>query len=179
MSRVGKNPVVVPAGVDLTIDGEAITAKGKLGELIVALSDLVEVTREDNLVHVKPVATAKRNRQMWGTMRANIRNAVVGVSEGFKRKIEINGVGYRAAVQGTTLRLQLGYSHDVNFPIPSDVKIAMEGDKGNVIAISGASAQRVGQVAAEIRAYRPPEPYKGKGLKYSDETIVRKEGKKK
>lgn len=179
MSRVGKNPVVVPNGVDLTIGEAAITAKGKLGELQVALSDLVEVSREDNLVHVKPVSTAKRNRQMWGTMRANIRNAVVGVSEGFTKKIEINGVGYRAAVQGSTLRLQLGYSHDVNFPIPSDVKIAMEGDKGNVIAISGSSAQRVGQVAAEIRAYRPPEPYKGKGLKYSDETIVRKEGKKK
>jgi large subunit ribosomal protein L6 len=179
MSRVGKNPVAVPAGVEVTVGDDAVLARGKLGELSVALSDLVEVVRQDNEIQITPKTMAKRNRQMWGTMRANIQNAVKGVSEGFVKRIEINGVGYRAAVQGSTLRLQLGFSHDVNFPIPSDVKIAMEGDKGNVIAISGSSAQRVGQIASEIRAYRPPEPYKGKGLKYSDEKVVRKEGKKK
>lgn len=112
-------------------------------------------------------------------MRALIANAVAGASEGFVKKLEVNGVGYRAQVQGSTLKLQLGFSHDVNFPIPQDVKIAVEGDRNNVIAVSGASKQRVGQVASEIRAYRPPEPYKGKGVKYTDETILRKEGKKK
>lgn len=179
MSRVGKNPVEVPGGVDVSIAEGVLTAKGKLGELAVPLNDLVEVSRRENFIHVAPRAAAKRNRQMWGTMRSQIQNAVTGVSEGFTKRIEINGVGYRAQVQGSTLKLAVGLSHDVDFPIPSDVKIAMEGDRGNVIAVSGASAQRVGQVASEIRSYRPPEPYKGKGLKYAHETIVRKEGKKK
>lgn len=179
MSRVGKNPVAVPGGVDVSIDAGVLTAKGKLGEQAVPLSELVDVSREEDRIHVRPKSMTKRNRQMWGTLRSQIQNAVTGVSEGFTKRIEINGVGYRAQVQGSTLKLAVGLSHDVDFPIPADVKIAMEGERGNVIAVSGASAQRVGQVASEIRAYRPPEPYKGKGLKYADERIVRKEGKKK
>ena len=130
-------------------------------------------------ITVKPLNTTKKARQAWGTTRALISNAIIGAADGFTRKLEVNGVGYRAMLQGSILKLSLGLSHDVNFPVPSDVKIAIEGDRGNVIAISGASKQRVGQIASEIRAFRPPEPYKGKGVKYSDETILRKEGKKK
>ncbi len=179
MSRVGKYPVEVPSGVDVSIVEGLLTAKGKNGEQQVAISEYVTVSQNDNTVTVEPVNQTKRARQHWGMTRAMIANAVVGASDGFMKKLEVNGVGYRAQVQGSTLKLQLGFSHDVNFPIPQDVKIAIEGDRNNVIAISGANKQRVGQVASEIRAYRPPEPYKGKGIKYTDETILRKEGKKK
>lgn len=179
MSRVGKYPVEVPSGVDVSIANGMLTAKGKNGEQHVALTDYVSVVQEDNKVSVSPVNQTKKARQHWGMMRAMINNAVVGASEGFTRKLEVNGVGYRAQVQGSTLKLQLGFSHDVEFPIPSDVKIAIEGDRNNVIAVSGADKQRVGQVASNIRAYRPPEPYKGKGVKYAEERINRKEGKKK
>lgn len=179
MSRVGKYPVEVPSGVDISIVEDLLTAKGKNGEQSVTISEYVTVSQNENLVTVEPVNQTKRARQHWGMVRAMIANAIVGASDGFVKKLEVNGVGYRAQVQGSTLKLQLGFSHDVNFPIPSDVKIAVEGDRNNVIAVSGASKQRVGQIASEIRAYRPPEPYKGKGIKYTDETILRKEGKKK
>lgn len=179
MSRVGKYPVEVPNGVDISIVEGLLTAKGKNGEQKVTITDYVTVSMADNKVSVEPVNLTKKARQHWGMVRAMISNAVHGASEGFVKKLEVNGVGYRAQVQGTTLKLQLGFSHDVNFPIPADVKIAIEGDRGNVISVSGADKQRVGQIASEIRGYRPPEPYKGKGLKYTDETILRKEGKKK
>jgi large subunit ribosomal protein L6 len=177
MSRVGKYPVPVPSGVSIQLAGGAITVKGKNGESRLALTDQVETSQEGNLIWVKPKGTTKQARQMWGTTRALINNMVKGVSEGFTINLEINGVGYRAAVQGKTLQLQLGFSHDVNFPIPDDVSIKCE--KPTSISITGRDKQRVGQVAAEIRAYRGPEPYKGKGVKYETETILRKEGKKK
>jgi large subunit ribosomal protein L6 len=177
MSRVGKNPVAVPSGVTLQIVGREVKAKGKLGELSVALNDLVQVGLEDGRFWVKPANDSKQARMMWGTTRNLVRNLVTGVSQGYKKTLEINGVGYRAAVQGNTLQLQLGFSHDVMYPIPSDVAIKCE--KPTTITVSGASKQRVGQVAAEIRAFRKPEPYKGKGIKYENEHIVRKEGKKK
>lgn len=177
MSRVGKYPVTVPSGVTVQIASGAITVKGKLGESKLDLTDLVDTSIEENLVWVKPSSETKRSRQMWGTTRALINNMVKGVSVGFTENLEINGVGYRAAVQGNVLQLQLGYSHDVNFPIPEDVSIKCE--KPTAISITGRDKQRVGQVAAVIRAYRGPEPYKGKGIKYETETILRKEGKKK
>lgn len=179
MSRVGKYPVTVPEGVEVAIVDGLLTAKGKNGEQQVAISEYVEVEHADGKVSVTPKSMSKRARQSWGMTRALIDNAVTGASEGFTRRLEVNGVGFRAQIQGSTLRLQLGFSHDVEFPIPSDVKIAIEGERGNVISVSGASKQRVGQVAAEIRGFRPPEPYKGKGVKYDDERILRKEGKKK
>ena len=177
MSRVGKSPVAIPAGVTLQINGRKLSAKGKLGELQLDLSDQVEAKLEGDKVVFAPVNDSKQARMMWGTTRNLVRNMVSGVSQGFKKSLEINGVGYRAAVQGKVLQLQLGYSHDINFPIPDDV--AIKCDKPTLISITGRSKQRVGQVAAEIRAYRGPEPYKGKGIKYDTETILRKEGKKK
>jgi large subunit ribosomal protein L6 len=177
MSRVGKNPVTVPADVQVSIEGAIFTAKGKRGELTQRLSGAVATTLEDGKVWVRPVDDSKNARAMWGTTRALLQSLVTGVSTGFTKELEINGVGYRAAVQGSTLNLQLGYSHDVNYPIPEGITITCE--KPTSITVSGASKQRVGQVAAEIRAYRPPEPYKGKGIKYADEVILRKEGKKK
>ena len=179
MSRVGKYPVAIPSGVEASLTDALFTAKGKNGEQAVSILENVKVVIENDSVIVTPNNMKKRTRQMWGTMRALINNAVIGANSGFTKKLEINGVGYRAQIQGTKLKLNLGYSHEVIFTIPSDLKIVMEGDRGNIISISGASKQRVGQVASEIRAYRPPEPYKGKGLKYVDERIVRKEGKKK
>ena len=177
MSRIGKNPVTLPDGVSLDIAGVVVTAKGKLGELSAQFTDDVEVTQEDNMVYVKPRNGSREARKMWGTSKSIINNLVVGVSEGFTRKLEVNGVGYRAQVQGNSLTLQLGFSHDVNYPIPEGIEIKCPDQ--NLIEISGANKQRVGQVAAEIRSYRPPEPYKGKGIKYDDEYILRKEGKKK
>jgi large subunit ribosomal protein L6 len=177
MSRVGKNPVPVPAGVTVQIAGHTITTKGKLGELSMPLSDQVEVSLADGRVLVKPANDTKQSRIMWGTVRNLVRNMVTGVGEGFSKTLDINGVGYRAAVQGKVLQLQLGYSHDIQYPVPSDITIKC--DRPTQITVSGADKQRVGQVAAEIRAYRKPEPYKGKGIKYSNETILRKEGKKK
>ena len=177
MSRVGNNPVEIPSGVELAINGRLVTAKGKLGQMSYELTDAVSATLEDNRVLVRPADASKAARAMWGTTRARIQSMVTGVSEGFSKELAIEGVGYRAAVQGQTLNLQLGFSHDINFAIPDGISIKCE--KPTSITVSGADKQRVGQVAAEIRAYRKPEPYKGKGIKYVGEIILRKEGKKK
>ena len=177
MSRVGSSPVAVPDGIDIQITGQLVSAKGKLGELAVELPSDVEVTQDGGKIVVKPRSTSKRARMSWGTSRALVNNLVLGVSDGFSKTLEITGVGYRAAVQGKTLNLQLGFSHDVNFPIPEGISINCEGQ--TTIVISGADKQAVGQVAAVIRSYRKPEPYKGKGIKYAGEVIIRKEGKKK
>ena len=177
MSRVGKYPVAVPDGVTVTMADGMFTAKGKLGEMSMAISDMVEVNLGDKEIVTKPKVDDKKSRMMWGTMRAQIDNIVHGVGVGFTKKLEITGVGYRAQVQGNTLKLALGFSHDVDFPIPEDLDIKCPSQ--TEIEISGASKQRVGQIASEIRAYRPPEPYKGKGVRYAGEQILRKEGKKK
>jgi large subunit ribosomal protein L6 len=177
MSRIGKHPVPIPAGVEVQLSGETLTAKGQLGTLSLAVSDEVTATVADGAVTIAPKSESKRSRAMWGTTRALVNNMVTGVATGFTRNLEINGVGYRAAVQGSTLNLQLGYSHDIAYSIPQEVRITCE--RPTAIRIIGADRQRVGQVAAEIRGYRPPEPYKGKGIKYADEFIRRKEGKKK
>ena len=177
MSRIGNNPVVVPDGVEVTIDGQKVSAKGKLGLLSFKVPDFIEVSREDAGLVVKPRNDGKDARNMWGTSRSLLSNIVEGVSVGFVKKLEIQGVGYRAQIQGKALVLQLGYSHDVNFPIPQDIEIKCP-DQTH-IEISGVDKQRVGQVAAVIRKYRPPEPYKGKGIRYEGEFILRKEGKKK
>lgn len=177
MSRVGKNPVEVPSGVTITLTEEQISAKGKLGELNLPLTSDVIVTQEDNQIWVKPNNDSKRARALWGTTRANIANLVSGVSEGFTKKLEITGVGYRAQVQGAKLVLQLGFSHDVEMEIPTGLNVVAE--KPTLIAISGADKQLVGQFAANARGWRGPEPYKGKGVRYEGEYILRKEGKKK
>jgi large subunit ribosomal protein L6 len=177
MSRVGKNPVTIPAGVTVAIAGGLLTANGKLGSLKLPLASEVDTSVEDGKVWVKPKSQDKRARMLWGTTRALVNNMVAGVSKGFTVNLEINGVGYRAAIQGKNLVLQLGYSHDVIFPIPEGVKITCE--KPTAISITGADKQRVGQTAAVIRGFRKPEPYKGKGIKYDTEKVRRKEGKKK
>jgi large subunit ribosomal protein L6 len=177
MSRVGKYPVAVPSGVSVEIVNRILRTKGKLGELSLRLSDEVEAKLEDGKVVVTPRSESKRARTLWGTTRALVNNMVAGVSTGFSKTLDISGVGYRAQVQGKNLQLQLGFSHDVVYPIPAGVTIKCE--KPTQITISGADRQRVGQVAAEIRAFRKPEPYKGKGIKYDSERIRRKEGKKK
>lgn len=177
MSRIGKNPVEIPGGVEVTIANDMLTAKGGKGTLTVPLHDLVTVSQEDGKVVVAPREDSKRAVTMWGTMRSLVNNAVIGASQGFTRQLEIRGVGYRAAVQGRTLSLQLGYSHDVNYPIPDGIEIKCE--RPTLIEVSGASKQQVGQVASEIRAYRKPEPFKGKGVRYSNEYVRSKEGKKK
>jgi large subunit ribosomal protein L6 len=177
MSRVGKNPVEVPSGVEVAINGRVVTAKGSRGQLAYEATREVTVVLENGKIVVKPTDNSKRARSMWGTARSRIQSMVSGVAEGFTKNLEINGVGYRAAVQGQSLVLQLGFSHEINHSIPEGIEIKCE--RPTLIAISGADKQQVGQVAAEIRAYRPPEPYKGKGIKYSDEIILRKEGKKK
>ena len=177
MSRIGKKPVPVPSGVSVTLDGQAIKVKGPKGELQTQLVDLVKVAQEgDNLI-VTPVDQSKPARSAWGLSRTLLANLVTGVTDGFTKNLEINGVGYRAALQGRGLQLNLGYSHDVVYQIPQGIDIAVP--KPTEIVVSGIDKLRVGQVAAEIRAWRPPEPYKGKGVKYADETIFRKEGKKK
>lgn len=177
MSRVGKNPVTIPQGVTIDVAGGVATVKGKLGTLKLPISKEVQVAVKDGKVSVTPVDLTKESRIMWGTTRANLRNMVEGVSKGYTKSLEINGVGYRAAVQGKNLQLQMGFSHDVLYPIPEGITIKCE--KPTSVQISGFDKQKVGQVAAEIRAVRPPEPYKGKGIKYDTETILRKEGKKK
>ena len=177
MSRIGKNPVAIPDGVRVELSDQTLTVRGTNATLSLVISNDVTATITDGNVTVEPKDEGKRARAMWGTTRALINNMVTGIATGFTRNLEINGVGYRASVQGSNLNLQLGYSHDIAYPIPPDVKIVCE--RPTAIAISGADRQRVGQVAAEIRSFRPPEPYKGKGIKYSDETIRRKEGKKK
>jgi large subunit ribosomal protein L6 len=177
MSRIGKHPVAIPEGVTVELAGQLLTTRGRLGALSLAITGEVTATIADGAVTIAPNGDSKHARAMWGTTRALVNNMVTGVAQGFTRNLEINGVGYRAAVQGSTLNLQLGYSHDINYPIPADVRIACE--RPTAISVTGADRQRVGQIAAEIRAFRPPEPYKGKGIKYSDETLRRKEGKKK
>ena len=177
MSRVGKNPVSIPQGVTVDVAGGVATVKGKLGTLKLPITKEVDVSVKDGKVWVKPINESTQSRVLWGTTRANLRNMVEGVSKGYSKALEISGVGYRAAVQGKNLQLQMGYSHDVLFPIPEGITIKCE--KPTAVLISGFDKQKVGQVAAEIRAVRPPEPYKGKGIKYDTETILRKEGKKK
>src|SRR5690606_15896229 len=171
MSRVGKNPVAVPSGVEVQVAANLVTAKGKLGELSYQATDDVSIALENGSIVVTPRDDGKRARTMWGTARARIQNLVTGVSEGFTRQLEITGVGYRASVQGRSLSLQLGFSHDVNYPIPEGINVVCE--RPTAIAISGADKQVVGQMAAEIRGYRPPEPYKGKGIRYAGEQILR------
>jgi large subunit ribosomal protein L6 len=177
MSRIGKKPVVVPAGVTAKVDGQLVSVKGAKGQLEFLVPDDVSVVYQDNAIKVDPRNETKRARALWGTSRAQVNNIVVGVTAGFEKKLEITGVGYRAAVQGKTLQLALGYSHDVNYPIPAGVTIVTP--KPTEITISGIDKRQIGQIAAEIRALRAPEPYKGKGVKYVDEFIFRKEGKKK
>ena len=177
MSRIGKKPVALPKGVTASVEGGTVKVKGPKGELSVRLVDQVEASVDEHGVTVAPREGAEQGRQMWGLSRTLVNNLVVGVTQGFTQKLEINGVGYRAAVQGKTLQLQLGFSHDVNYPIPEGISIATP--KPTEIIVTGIDKQKVGQVAAEIRAFRGPEPYKGKGVKYVGEYIFRKEGKKK
>lgn len=177
MSRIGKHPVPIPDGVTVEISGRQVTAKGKLGELHVTLMEEVEVKRDGDQIVVRPRDDSDRAQKMWGTARSVVNNLVTGVAEGFTRGLEINGVGYRAQMQGKDLVLQLGFSHEVRYPVPEGITVQCA-DQTH-IAVSGADKQRVGQTAAEIRAFRPPEPYKGKGIKYADEYVMRKEGKKK
>ncbi len=177
MSRIGKHAVTVPSGVEVAVVGQQVTVKGALGELSRVLSDEVEVTRDGDDVWVKPRAEDNRSRAMWGMSRTVINNMVLGVSEGFTRTLEINGVGYRAAVDGNFLNLQLGFSHDIKLAIPDDIEIKCP--RPTAITVKGADKQRVGQIAAEIRSLRKPEPYKGKGIRYENEYVRRKEGKKK
>ena len=177
MSRVGKYPVEIPAGVTVAIVGQTLTATGKLGELTLALTDKVDTRVEGNKVSVAPRDTTAPSRMMWGTTRALVANMVKGVSTGYAKSMEITGTGFRAAVNGPNLVLNLGYSHDVVYPIPPGIKITCE--KPTSVKVEGVDKRQVGQVAAEIRGYRGPEPYTGKGVRYTTETIRRKEGKKK
>jgi large subunit ribosomal protein L6 len=177
MSRIGKKPIAVPSGVTANVEGQTVKVKGPKGALAVALHDDVEVKLDKGQIKIDPRSETKRARSQWGTSRTLVSNLIAGVTKGFEQKLEINGVGYRAAVQGKNLQLALGYSHDVVYPIPEGITIVTP--KPVEIVISGSDRQKVGQVAAEIREFRPPEPYKGKGIKYSDERIFRKEGKKK
>ncbi len=177
MSRVGKYPVAIPAGVQVSLAGGQIVTKGKLGELRLALTDHVDVTAEDGKVSVAPRGNQAHARMMWGTTRALVASMVQGVSVGYTKALEINGTGFRAAVQGKNLVVNLGFSHDVVYPVPEGITITTP--RPTAIVVSGIDKRQVGQVAAEIRSYRPPEPYKGKGVRYEAETIRRKEGKKK
>ena len=177
MSRIGKKPVELPKGVTATLSGQTIEVKGPKGTRSFTATDGVTLAVEENAVSVKPRGLSKRARQQWGMSRTQVANLVTGVTGGFKKEMEINGVGYRAAVQGKVLKLQLGYSHDVDFEIPAGVTITTP--KPTEIVVEGIDQQVVGQVAANIREWRKPEPYKGKGIKYKDEFIFRKEGKKK
>jgi large subunit ribosomal protein L6 len=177
MSRIGKKPVEVPQGVTASVDGQTVTAKGPKGELKFVVNDSVLVKMEDGAIKVDPRDQSKGARSKWGMSRTMVVNILSGVKGGFEKKLEINGVGYRAAMQGKNLQLALGYSHDVVYEVPEGITVAVP--KPTEIVISGIDKQKVGQVAAEIRKYRGPEPYKGKGIKYANETIFRKEGKKK
>ena len=177
MSRIGKRPVEAPSGVEFKVSGQTVEAKGPKGVRSFTATDDVDLVHEGNAVTVKPRGSSKRARQQWGMTRTMIQNLATGVSEGFKKELEITGVGYRAQVQGKTLKLSLGYSHDVDFDIPEGIEIACA--KPTEIAISGIDQQVVGETAAKIREWRKPEPFKGKGIRYKDEYIFRKEGKKK
>jgi large subunit ribosomal protein L6 len=177
MSRIGKKPVALPKGVIASVDGQTVKVKGPKGELSLKLTAEVSAKVDEHGITIIPDKASERAGQMWGLSRSLVNNLVVGVTQGFTQKLEIQGVGYRAAVQGKTLNLQLGFSHDVPYPIPAGISIVTE--KPTSIAISGIDKQLVGQVAAEIRGWRPPEPYKGKGVRYEGEYVRRKEGKKK
>lgn len=177
MSRVGKKPVPVPSGVTATVTGQLVKVKGQKGELSFAVPDKVSVVMEDGAVKVDPRDQSKEARSLWGTSRAQVASLIQGVSQGFEKRLEINGVGYRAAMAGKTLKLALGYSHDVDYEVPAGLTITTP--RPTEIVIAGIDKQKVGQAAAEIRDFRGPEPYKGKGVKYANEFIFRKEGKKK
>ena len=178
MSRIGKKPIAIPAGVTATVESGTLTVKGPKGTLAMQLlDDLVKYEVAEGEIRVTPLTDAQRNRAAWGMQRTNVQNLVTGVTEGFSKKLLISGVGYRAQAQGRNLKLQLGYSHDVNFPVPEGVEVKTPDQ--TTVEISGIDKHKVGQVAAEIRRWRKPEPYKGKGIKYDGEYIFRKEGKKK
>lgn len=186
MSRIGKNPVIIPEGVELQVNGQEVKAKGKLGELSLIVHDEVSVAIEDvanddgtnaKVVRLGPKSNSRLAKQIWPTMRTLVNNTVTGVSEGFSKKLELKGVGYRANLQGTNLVLTLGFSHEVRYTLPQGVQAKVENQ--TEIELTGIDKQLVGHVAAKIRSFRPPEPYKGKGVRYADEYVVRKEGKKK
>jgi len=177
MSRIGKQPIEIPQGVDVSLEGTGVSVKGPKGSLTHTVADEVDIRRENGALVLKPKTEDKRGLSQWGLQRTLVANLVEGVTKGFERKLEISGVGYRARAQGRTLNLQLGYSHDINYPVPEGVEIATPSQ--TEIVVSGIDKQLVGQVAAEIRAFRKPEPYKGKGVRYADEYVYRKEGKKK
>jgi large subunit ribosomal protein L6 len=177
MSRVGKKPVPIPAGVTAKVDGQDVAVKGSKGELKFSVPSEISVVLDGSSIKVDPRENSKRARAMWGTSRAQIANLVTGVTSGFEKKLEITGVGYKAAVVGKNLQMSLGYSHDVNYPIPQGIAIVTP--RPTEVTIAGIDRRQVGQVAAEIRSLRGPEPYKGKGIKYAGEFIFRKEGKKK
>ncbi len=177
MSRIGKQPIELPSGVDAVVSGQSIEVKGPKGTRVFTVTDDVTIALDEKIISVKPRGSSKRARQQWGMSRTQVANLVIGVTEGFKKELEINGVGYRAAIQGNVLKLSLGYSHDVDFEIPNTVKITCS--KPTEITVEGIDQQVVGQVAANIRAWRKPEPYKGKGIRYKGEYIFAKEGKKK
>ncbi len=176
MSRIGKKPVAVPAGVTAQVNGQTVKVKGPKGELFFTCPEDVNVALNDGAIKVEPRNESKRARAMWGMSRTQVANLVTGVTSGFEKKLEITGVGYKAAAQGKVLQLSLGYSHDINYPVPNGIAVATP--KPTEIVISGIDKQQVGQVAAEIRDYRGPEPYKGKGVRYAGEFIFRKAGKK-
>jgi large subunit ribosomal protein L6 len=177
MSRIGKKPVTIPSGVTATIEGGQLSVKGPKGTLAIQLRDEISYTVEEGAISVKPANATKAARAFWGMQRTLVQNLVTGVTEGFSKKLLITGVGYRANSQGKTLKLQLGYSHDVDYAVPEGIEIKTPDN--TTVEITGIDKQKVGQVAAEIRRWRKPEPYKGKGIKYDGEFIFRKEGKKK
>ena len=177
MSRIGKKPVELPSGVEAKVSGQTIEVKGPKGTRSFTATDDVTITVDGNVINVDPRGKSKRARQQWGMSRTQVQNLVVGVTDGFKKELEISGVGYRAQMQGNTLKLALGYSHDVEYPVPEGITITCP--RQTEVVIEGNDQQQVGQVAAEIRDWRAPEPYKGKGIRYKGEFIFRKEGKKK
>ncbi len=177
MSRIGSKPIIVPEDVNVSYEGNLLTAKGNMGELGINLNSSVDVSIVDNMIKVKPLRKDDFGKSIWGTIRANICNLIIGVSKGYSKKLEINGVGYRASTSGNKVQLNLGFSHPVELDIPSGLTLTVENN--TLIEIKGADKQLLGQFASEIRAKRPPEPFKGKGVKYADEIIIRKEGKKK
>jgi large subunit ribosomal protein L6 len=186
MSRIGKKPVAVPEGVEINVNGQDVKAKGKLGELELVINDEVSIKldevandegKTEKVIVLEPKSNSRFAKQIWPTMRTLVDNIIVGVTEGYSKKLEIKGVGYRGALQGKTLVLNLGFSHEVRYDVPQNVEVKMDGQTN--IEVSGIDKQAVGQVAAKIRGFKPPEPYKGKGIRYVDEYVVRKEGKKK
>ncbi len=180
MSRIGKRPIVVPDKVTASVDGQLVKVKGPKGELAFSCPEDVKVDMADGTITVTPVDETKKSRSMWGMSRTMVQNLITGVTEGYSKTLEIQGIGYRAAMKGKdTLQLSLGFSHEVLHSVPNGVEVAVSGAKQEIVTVSGINKQLVGQVAAEIRSYRPPEPYQGKGVRYQGEYIFRKEGKKK